>query len=70
MRIKVLSTVNLLDHTKRRGDDWVKVEPGEYEMDEVPNPKGGDRPWLVIKGTTTGASKGALESSKEIRILG
>lgn len=36
------------------------VQPGRYEIVEVPNPRGHAAPWLVIKGTTIGKTQLAL----------
>lgn len=60
MKIRVAKRFHLLDYTKKKGEDWVVIEPGDYEVKEIPNPKGGDRPWLVLKGTTVGATKSSI----------
>lgn len=48
----------MLDHSKPIEACNTDVEPGTYELEKIPNPHGHKAPWLVISGTTIGATVG------------
>jgi hypothetical protein len=46
-----------LDHSIQKRDDSVEVKPGTYELERIPNPRGHEGYWFIIKGTTIGGGE-------------
>lgn len=59
VRAVISHKIQLLDYSKPRHRDWVDIQPGTYELEEIQNPRDYSRDaahWYVIKGTTYGAT--------------
>ena len=58
---------DVLDFSKRRGekDRHVKIGPGTFELERIPNPFYPDRYCLVLKGTTIGMSEPAFRQWRD-----
>jgi hypothetical protein len=46
----------------------VRLDKGEYDAEEIPNPAGFADPWIVIVGTRTGATRAYLEKKATVVI--
>ena len=69
IRAIISHKIQLLDYSKPRRRDWVDVQPGTYELEEIPNPRDSSRDaahWYVIRGTTYGATMAAFANLASI----
>lgn len=60
MKIKFDTSFNLKDYSTGQ---WQEMQPGEYDAEIIPHPRGilGVN-WIVIKGTTVGSAEGYLRT--------
>ena len=54
--VRLSKSVQFLDYTKPKNEDWAWMKPGEYEVERVKNPRGGETDWFVFKDTTVGGT--------------
>ncbi len=59
MRAVVSTPIVVRDASQARGQDLAPIEPGVYDLEEIPNPRGYEMPWLVLPGTQIGMARAA-----------
>ena len=57
IKITVLEQVIITDASNPPRKVEFALPPGEYEMEQIPNPLGHNPPWLALKGTKVGATR-------------
>ena len=65
MKLEVIrSPYNLIDASNpddKENRDRHVLQPGEYEVERIPNPYGHENaPWIVLKGTKIGSTEGSI----------
>lgn len=49
----------MIDYSKSLDNGRSEVQPGTYELERIPHPRGLEGNWLVLKGTTVGMHENA-----------
>lgn len=68
IKVEFTCTLDLLDYSKRPPNDYVRVRPGLYEIEEIPNPRSKyGAKWYRIVGTFLGGTVDWFNSQIRLR---
>jgi hypothetical protein len=57
LKVRTKRNWEIVDHSKPEAQSRVDLVAGEYELERIPHPYGDRGHWLILRGTTFGASE-------------